>query len=176
MIMKKNEAKFQAAEIAEMALMCALMVIGKEALRMIPNVHPVALIIMLCVIRYGWKTMYPVLGFVVIQIALYGFGLWTVMYFYVWPILVLMCIPIRNIRKGWIWGIVGGIHGLTFGAMCAVPYIVTSGWKTAVAWWIAGLPFDVIHGVSNFIIITLLLPLLSRRLERIQGKVELGDK
>lgn len=162
-----KKAKVKSYEIAELALMCALMMIGKEALRMIPNVHPVALIIMLCVIRYGWKTLYPVFGFVVLQIAIYGFGLWTVMYFYIWPVLVLMCMPIRHSHKWWLWAIVGGIHGLTFGLFSSLPYLVTSGFKVAVAWWISGIPFDLVHGASNFVIILLLLGPLSKRLERL---------
>ena len=169
--MRNSGSRLGVGEIAELALMCALMMIGKEVLRMVPNVHPVALIIMLCVIRYGWKSLYPVIGFVVLQISLYGLGLWTVMYIYVWPVLVLMCMPIRSSRKWWLWALVGGIHGLTFGAMCAVPYIFTSGIETAIAWWISGLPFDAIHGVSNFIIILILLPPLSKRLERIHPAI-----
>lgn len=169
--MRNSGSRLGVGETAELALMCALMMIGKEVLRMVPNVHPVALIIMLCVIRYGWKSLYPVIGFVVLQISLYGLGLWTVMYIYVWPVLVLMCMPIRSSRKWWLWALVGGVHGLTFGAMCAVPYIFTSGIETAIAWWISGLPFDAIHGVSNFIIILILLPPLSKRLERIHPAI-----
>ena len=169
--MRNSGSRLGVGETAELALMCALMMIGKEVLRMVPNVHPVALIIMLCVIRYGWRSLYPVIGFVVLQISLYGLGLWTVMYIYVWPVLVLMCMPIRSSRKWWLWALVGGIHGLTFGAMCAVPYIITSGIETAIAWWISGLPFDAIHGVSNFIIIMILLPPLSKRLERIHPAI-----
>lgn len=169
--MSKSASRLGVGEIAELALMCSLMMIGKEVLRMVPNVHPVALIIMLCVIRYGWRSLYPVIGFVVLQVSLYGLGLWTVMYIYVWPVLVLMCMPIRNSRKWWLWALVGAIHGLTFGAMCAVPYVFTSGIETAIAWWISGLPFDVIHGVSNFIIILILLPPLSRRLEKIHPAI-----
>lgn len=165
--MTDHRQRLKTGEIAELALMCALMMIGKEALRMIPNVHPVALIIMLCVLRYGWKSLYPVIGFVILQISIYGLGLWTIMYIYVWPVLVLMCMPLRQSRRWYLWALVGGVHGLTFGAMCAIPYIFTSGMNAAIAWWISGLPFDLIHGVSNFIIVLLLLPPLSRRLERI---------
>ncbi|MCQ2547711.1 MAG: hypothetical protein MJ145_01745 [Clostridia bacterium] len=167
MDLKSVNNKISVTEIAELALMCALMVIGKEALRMIPNVHPVALIIMLCVIRYGWKTIYPVIGFVILQIALYGFGIWTIMYFYVWPILVAVTMPFRHSNNRWVFAIIASLHGFTFGAFCSIPYIFTSGWTAAVAYWVAGLSFDAIHGVSNFIIVLLLLPPLRNKLNKI---------
>ena len=48
-----SAGKLTAREIAELALICALMVAGKEALRVIPNVHPITLLILLCVRVYG---------------------------------------------------------------------------------------------------------------------------
>ncbi|MDD5824073.1 MAG: hypothetical protein PUD55_06650 [Firmicutes bacterium] len=155
-----------AREIAEMSLMCALMFAGKEVLRMIPNVHPVMLLIMLCVLWYGWKAMYPVVGFLVTQIAVYGLGIWTINYVYIWPLAVAITMPIRNIRNRWLWAAVAGAFGFAFGALCAIPYIFMGGWNAAVAYWMAGIPFDLIHGVSNFIIVLFLLPLLDTRLGR----------
>lgn len=149
-------------EIAELSVMCALMFGGKEALRMIPNVHPVMLLIMLCVIWYGWKTIYPVIGFVIVQIALYGLGIWTINYVYIWPLAVAVSMPLRGSTRWWLWATVAGAFGFTFGALCAIPYIFISGWQAAAAYWMAGIPFDLIHGVSNFVIVLVLLPVLNK--------------
>ena len=46
-------------EIAELSLFCALMVAGKESLRLIPNVHPVTLLLLLATAVYGAKALYP---------------------------------------------------------------------------------------------------------------------
>ena len=69
-------------EIAELSLICALMVAGKESLRVIPNVHPVTLLLLLATAVYGAKALYPAFGFALLEIALYGAGLWNLMYLY----------------------------------------------------------------------------------------------
>ena len=40
-----KSARLSIREIAELSLFCALMVAGKECLRLIPNVHPVTLLL-----------------------------------------------------------------------------------------------------------------------------------
>ncbi len=166
-VSKKNP-RMSVRELTELSVLCAMMFVLKEAMSFIPNVHPVALIIILCTIVYGWKALYPTLGFVLLEHAIYGVGLWSIMYIYVWPLLVIIAMIFRKNRNWIIWGIIAGIFGLTFGALCAIPYIVTSGFKAAVAWWISGIPFDLIHGASNFVIVTLLLPPLYKLLMKIK--------
>lgn len=147
-------------EIAELSLMCALMFVLKETMNVLPNIHPVALLIMLCTMVYGWKALYPVFGFIILEYAVFGFGPWSLMYLYIWPLLVVISMLIRNQRNRFVWGTAAGIFGLCFGALCSIPYLITSGIEGAMSFWIAGIPFDLIHGVSNFCIVTLLLPRL----------------
>lgn len=154
--------KISAKELAELSLLCALMFVGKEVMNFIPNVHPVTVIIMFTVIRYGWKAMYPVMGFTLLEIAVFGFGMWTLMYIYIWPLLVAVSMPVRDSRNWILWAIVAGMFGLCFGALCSIPYLFTSGVKAAISFWIAGIPFDIIHGISNFVLTIIFLPLLNR--------------
>ena len=51
---------------------------------------------------------------------------------------------------------ISGIFGLSFGLLCAIPYIFTSGIYGAFTWWVAGIPFDLIHGIANFVIMLVL--------------------
>ena len=92
-----KSARLSIREIAELSLFCALMVAGKECLRLIPNVHPVTLLLLLATAVYGAKALYPAFGFALLEIALYGAGLWNLMYLYVWPIVVLAVLPFRRI-------------------------------------------------------------------------------
>lgn len=52
-----------------------------------------------------------------------------------------------------------------FGAMCSTPYLFIGEIHTAVAWWVSGIPFDMIHGVSNFVLMLVLYKPLRRVLE-----------
>lgn len=57
--------------------------------------HPVTLLLLLATAVYGAKALYPAFGFALLEIALYGAGLWNLMYLYVWPIVVLAALPFR---------------------------------------------------------------------------------
>lgn len=50
--------------------------------------------------------------------------------------------------------------------MCSIPYLFIGGIHTAFAWWVSGIPFDMIHGVSNFVLMLVLYKPLRRVLER----------
>ena len=165
-----KSARLSAREIAELSLICALMVAGKEGLRVIPNVHPVTLLLLLATAVYGVKALYPAFGFAILEIALYGAGLWNLMYLYVWPIVVFAALPFRQSRSRALWAGLAGLHGLCFGALCAIPYLFIGGWKMAFTWWLSGIPYDVIHCVSNAVLVFALLPPLRRLLETLKAR------
>ena len=152
-----KSARLSIREIAELSLFCALMVAGKECLRLIPNVHPVTLLLLLATAVYGAKALYPAFGFALLEIALYGAGLWNLMYLYVWPIVVLAALPFRRSESRAFWAAI---------ALCASSYFFIGGWQMAFAWWVAGSPYDVIHCVSNTVLVFVLFPPLRRALER----------
>ena len=60
------------------------------------------------------------------------------------------------------WAAAGGGFGLLFGLFFSLIYLLAGGIPTALAWWIAGIPFDILHGVSNFILIRILFQPLDR--------------
>ena len=157
-------------EIAELSLICTLMVAGKESLRIVPNVHPVTLLLLLATAVYGAKALYPAFGFALLEIALYGAGLWNLMYLYVWPLAVLVALPFRQSRSRALWAAIAGLHGLCFGALCAIPYFFIGGWQMAFSWWLSGIPYDVIHCVSNTVLTFVLLPPLRTLLERLKAR------
>ena len=163
-------ARLTAREIAELSLICALMVAGKESLRVIPNVHPVTLLLLLATILYGAKALYPAFGFALLEIALYGAGIWNLMYLYVWPLAVLAALPFRKETSRALWAAIAGLHGLCFGALCAIPYFFIGGGRMAVSWWISGIPYDVIHCVSNAVLAFVLLPPLRKLMERLHAE------
>ena len=167
-IKKTKDAPVSIRELTELSVICALMFGIKEAMNILPNIHPVALIIILTTMIYGWKAMYPVIGFCILEIGVFGLGPWSLMYLYIWPLLVAIAMIFRENRNWFVWAIVAGVYGLIFGALCAIPYIFTSGIQAAVAYWIAGIPFDLIHAVSNFGIVLVLLPVLYNTMMKVK--------
>ncbi len=62
-----------------------------------------------------------------------------------------------------------GLHGVCFGILYAPAQALLFGlsFEGMIAWILAGLPFDVAHGIGNFVAGTLVVPMVSllRRLE-----------
>lgn len=147
-------------ELVELALLTALTVAGKEMMNVLPNIHPVTLFFLLGVLLYGRRALYAAVAFSLIEIALYGVS--TLPYLYIWPLLVLTALPFRRQTSPLFWGVFSGIFGLSFGAMCAIPYLFAGGWAAMVSYWVAGIPFDLVHGLSNAAVSALLLMPLYR--------------
>ena len=145
-------------EIAELAVLTALMFGGKEALRNIPNVHPVAMLLILTIMLHGWKAFYPMTAFVILELCIYGFGSWSLLYLFIWPVTTLFFMIFRKNRNFLLWAILAAINGITFGAICEIPFIFVIGFPAAVTAWVAGIPYDLIHCVSNFLITLICLP------------------
>lgn len=157
-----HNTKNKLVDLALMGMMVALLEVVKVSLMVVPNVELVSLLIVICTIVIGKKTFLVVIAFSIIECFLWGFGIWNIGYIYVWPILVLVALLFRNIRNPLVWAIVLGFFGLSFGGLFAITNLVISGKEAAIAYWISGLMFDIIHCISNFVLTLILFkPLYS---------------
>ncbi len=160
--MKATEPSSRIRELVLLALCTALLFGLQVAMAPLPNIEPVSLLIMLYTRMFRRKTLYIIYGFALLEGLLYGFGIWWIMYLYVWTILWLVVTLLPEDTHPVVMAVVSGVFGLLFGALCAIPYIFLSGWETAVAWWVAGIPFDLLHCGGNFVIALVLYAPLRR--------------
>lgn len=157
----------KARDIALMGMMAAALEAAKFVLSFLPNVELVTLLIILYTLYFGKKVLPVIAVFVLLEGCRYGFGLWWVMYLYAWPILAGAAWLLRRQRSAWVFSILAGAFGLSFGALCAVPYFFAGGPAAAFSWWVAGIPYDIIHCVSNFLLCRLLFCPLRDVMEKI---------
>lgn len=160
-----RKAKISVYDIVVIGMMVATLESAKLALSFLPNIELVTLLIILFTLTVGKKIYYAVFAFVVLEGLLYGFGIWWVMYLYMWPLLAWVTWLLRRKKDVWTFALLSGAFGLGFGAMCAVPYLFVGGINTAFAWWVSGIPFDIIHGISNFVLMLILYKPLRKVLE-----------
>ena len=153
-----------------LSILGALMFVGKLILSPLANIEPVTLLIMVITTCFGWKALYSVYIYVSLEILFYGIGIWNVMYLYVWAVLVLIVMLTRRFADPLINAIIAAFFGLFFGILCSPPYFVTLGVAGAVGWIINGIPYDIIHAVSNFLFVFLafspLLKVLKKALKK----------
>ncbi len=161
-----NKNTINTRELVRDALLAALLLVIQISLAWIPNVELVSLLLILYTLVYRKHVWIILYVFVVLEGFFYGFGLWWFSYLYVWAILVGFTFLMSKYTVPGPYGtaLLSGIFGLLFGLLCAASYFVTGGLGAAIAWWIAGIPFDVVHGISNFIITLVLFKPLHRML------------
>lgn len=159
--------KLKTKEIALMGMMTALLEAAVHAMAVLPNIEPVTLLIILYTLFFGKKVVYILLAYLFFEGCWYGFGLWWAGYVYIWPLLAFLTYLFRRQRSRWFWSILAGAFGLCFGALCALPYFFIGGPASAFAWWVSGIPFDLIHCVSNVLLCLILFAPLNRVLSRL---------
>lgn len=172
---KKNnqENNLTIFEIALFAMLGAIMFCSKLLMEWIPNVHLLGMFTITFTLVYRKKALFPIYTYVLINGVYAGFATWWIPYLYIWTILwaATMLLPkaIINPTKKWQYTLstlslmfLCGIHGLAFGILYAPAQAFMYGmsFKTTMAWIITGLPFDLIHGISNFFAGVLILPLV----------------
>ena len=138
----------------------------------LPNIEPVSLLVLLYGAVFGWKCLYPVYVFVVMEILFYGLGLWNINYLYIWAVPALAGVVLRKMDGALGWALVSGVFGLVFGALCGIVDLFIGGWGYAAAKWASGIPFDVLHCAGNFGIALILFKPLRGVLEKLHSRMK----
>ena len=172
--------KLTIRETAIFGMLGAVLYASKIIMEFIPNVHLLGVFTVAFTVVYRKKALYPIYTYVILNGVFSGFTAWWVPYLYLWTVLwgAVMLLPKKMPKKiqPVVYMSVCAAHGFLFGTLYAPAQAVIYGlsFKGMVAWIIAGLPWDCIHGVSNFLCGILILPIASalRLAERNMGKKE----
>ena len=167
----RKKTKLTLAQIALFGMLGALTFGAKVAMSGLPNIEPVSLMVMLFAVVFGWKALYPIYLYVLMEVLLYGINLWNINYLYVWLILALAAMAMRKLKNPIWWALLSGIFGMAFGFLCSPVYAVIGGWNYAFRWWMTGVAFDVPHAIGNFVIALALFVPLRKLLTRLYAKM-----
>ena len=167
----KGKAKLTIQQMVLFGILGALTFALQVVMGPLPNIEPVSLLVMLFAVTFGWKCLYPVYIFVVMEILFYGFSVWNVYYLYVWTILAVAAILMRRQQSPLVWALLSGAFGLVFGALCGIVDIFIGGFGYATAKWVSGIPFDLLHCGGNFVIALVMFAPLRTLLEKLYGKI-----
>ena len=160
--------KTRLIDLCLMAMMGTVMVVSKEALAFLPNVELVSLWTILFTLVFRRRVVGALGVFLLLEGVLYGFGLWWLMYLYIWPLLAGLTWLFRWMKWPWQWAILSGLYGLAFGTLCSLVYLPIGGLSMEIAWIISGLPFDFGHAVGNFFLALILYYPLRKALDRLE--------
>ncbi len=159
--------KLTARETAVFAMLGAIMYASKIIMEFAPNIHLLGVFTIAYTVVYRKKALYPVYTYVIINGLFSGFAAWWIPYLYVWTILwgAVMLLPQKMSRKirPLVYMSICAVHGFLFGTLYAPVQAIVYGLnlRGTISWIIAGLPFDCIHGISNFFCGLLIVPIIT---------------
>lgn len=167
--------KLSLREIIVFSLLGTIMFLSKLLMDALPNIHIIAALITVYTLVFRAKALYPLYIFVFLTGLYGGFNMWWLPYLYIWTVLwaVVMLLP-KKMKPAVAFPVymtVCGLHGLCYGTLYAPVQAMMYGlsFKKTVAWIIAGLPYDAIHGLGNAVASLLVLP-LTAALKKTIGK------
>lgn len=169
--------KLTTRELTIFALLGSLMYSSKLIMESIPNVHLLGVFTISFTIVYRQKALYPIYTYVLLCGLFGGFSTWWIPHLYLWTLLwgAAMLLP-KNMPKKFapvVYMLLCAAHGFLYGTLYAPAQAIFFGLNLegTIAWIVAGLPWDFIHGVSNFFCGMLIVPIITvlRHLEKHTG-------
>lgn len=152
-------------EMALFAMFAALMFASKILMEALPNIHLLGMFTVMLTVVFRGRALIPIYLYVVLNGLFAGFDVWWYPYLYIWTVLwaLTMLVPkkIPPQAATVVYPLLCGIHGFAFGTLYAPAQALFFGldFEQTVAWIIAGIPYDIVHGVSNLAVGLLVFPL-----------------
>lgn len=161
----KSKKYQQLVELIVFAMLGVIMFISKYLTDLLPNIHFLGMLTMTYTIVYRKKALIPIYVFVMLIGIFNGFAMWWIPYLYIWTILwgITMLLPKKMSKKVAIpvHAVVCALHGLCYGILYAPAQAIMFGlnFKGMLTWIATGFYFDIIHGIGNFTLGFLIVPL-----------------
>ena len=152
--------------MAVFAMLGALMYASKMIMEVAPNVHLLGVFTIAFTVVYRKKALYPIYTYVLLNGIFCGFATWWIPYLYLWAVLwgatMLLSKRIPEKIRPLVYMLLCAAHGFLFGTLYAPAQALLYGlsFQKMIAWIISGLPWDFVHGVSNFFCGILIVPIV----------------
>lgn len=163
------------SDLTLIAILSASLTAGKIALSVVPNVEIVTFLLMSFTVLFGMKrALLASIVFVTTEVFLYGFGTWILGYYILWPMLILITYMVSKMTKSeYAYAGVAAGFGYGFGLFFALFESIFYGISYAIPYWISGIPFDIVHGTSNFVIVLILFKPVTQNIQKIKERLHI---
>ena len=144
--------------IVNHGILAAILFVSQLILAPLPNIEIVSFLVVVYALSLPLSSSLIIVTIFSILEGLYwGFDTWTIAYFYLWPILVILTFIFKNKLKDPIFAaFLSGGFGLAFGSLTALVTLVLLGYNSMLAYILNGVLFDAVHGFANFMIMLVL--------------------
>lgn len=139
-------------EVVLLGILTAIVFVGQVIMGFLPNIEVVTLLFIVYTLVLGKKVFFIIYAFVILEGFTYGIHTWWISYLYVWSLQALVTLLFRKQTSVFFWSILSGFYGITFGALCAIPYFISGGWAAGFGYWASGIGFDITHCIGNVVV------------------------
>ena len=84
-----------------------------------------------------------------------------------WSILAILVLMLKSQESLAVWCTLSGAFGLSYGFLFAIPYFIAGGPAAGFAYWVAGIPFDLLHGCGNVLVMLVLYKPMTALFQRL---------
>ena len=176
--------KPSAREVVLLAVLCALGVASRAAFFFLPQIKPVTALTILAGVSLGGERGFLV-GAVTMLVSnfLFGQGPWTPWQMVAMGLIGLLAGVLFRRRKGPVWllclfGFLAAVvvYGGVMNPASALLWTHQFQGKLILAYCLAGLPMDLLHGASTAVLLWLLADPFLAKLDRVQQKFGMGGQ
>lgn len=162
-------------KLAIIGILSALCIASRIALEALPNIKPVTSIIFIASIILGSSYGISISTVTTLVSGLYlGLGTYIPFQILAWAIISLIGGTIGKLFKKpnvFIMAILCGFFGFLYGFFVSLDKLFIAGIYGFLSYYIAGLPFDLLHAIGNVIFYTILYPVLVPILKKEKSKL-----
>lgn len=175
--------KINSKEIVMIASLVAIGVIGRIAFYWLPQFKPVTAIIIISSIMLGSKR-----GFLIAVLTaflsnfFFGQGVWTPYQMSAWGFIAVLTGELfKRVSKDRlvisIYGFIATfcIYGVIMNFSSVLMFTTEITWDIVKPYLIAGIPFDLIHGISTAVFLFFIYEPMKDKIERIKLKYGIGE-
>lgn len=142
-------------DVVDIAFSSAILVALQVSLSFLPNIELVSFLFIIYGLVFNLQKNIAIsFVFVTLQMLIWGAGDWVIGYYWIWALWVFIINLIKNINKDnyYLWAITNGLWGILFGILFSINHGFFYGFGFSLVYWTKGLPFDMIHTISNYVI------------------------
>lgn len=154
--------------IVRIAMLSAILVLGKLALSFIPNVEVVTACTLIFAFVFGGEAIAAAFIFCIADMFLYSFALDVALsYFTYWPLLATAGIVARcmGAKSAYVYAIIGVLGSLAFGVITSLYYALVYR-MPVLPYFLAGIPFYALQMASALAFILVAFSPLTKLLSR----------
>ena len=171
-------------QVMPTVVLASIAAAGRVMFAAIPDVKPVSAIVIVAGASLGRRQGFMTGALAVLASNLYfGQGAWTPLQMYAWGLIGYLSGVFADagaLSRPWAvyaWGMVSGLlYGAILNSWHVLGFVRPLTWQTALAAYGAGLPLDVVHGLSTVAFLALIWAPWQKAIDRVVSKYALGDE